>query len=101
LSPRPISPTESETAYVLDGLFDHDTALDIREHFTDIGGASDHVFALFALIGKRFSRSWVHKVTNPLQQISQFASELACECLCRQVQRLLKASMLAGWRCPV
>jgi TnpA family transposase len=51
----PISPTESEAAYVLDGLFDHDTALDIREHFTDTGGASDHVFALFALIGKRFS----------------------------------------------
>ena len=51
----PISPTESEAAYVLDGLFDHDTILDIEEHFTDTGGASDHVFALFALIGKRFA----------------------------------------------
>lgn len=51
----PISPTESETAYVLDGLFDQDTILDIQEHFTDTGGASDHVFGLFALAGKRFA----------------------------------------------
>lgn len=51
----PISPTESESAYVLDGLFDHDTILEIEELFTDTGGASDHVFALFALIGKRFA----------------------------------------------
>ena len=51
----PISPTESEAAYVLDGLFDQDTILDIEEHFTDTGGASDHVFGLFALIGKRFA----------------------------------------------
>ena len=40
---------------MLDGLFDQDTILDIREHFTDTGGASDHVFGLFALIGKRFA----------------------------------------------
>ena len=26
-----------------------------QEHFTDTGGASDHVFGLFALIGKRFA----------------------------------------------
>lgn len=51
----PISPTESEAAYVLDGLFDQDTILDFQEHFTDTGGASDHVFGLFALIGKRFA----------------------------------------------
>ena len=51
----PISPTESEAVYVLDGLFDQDTILDIQEHFTDTGGASDHVFGLFALIGKRFA----------------------------------------------
>lgn len=51
----PISPTESEAAYVLDGLFDQDTILDIQEHFTDTGGASDYVFGLFALIGKRFA----------------------------------------------
>jgi TnpA family transposase len=51
----PISPTKSEAAYVLDGTFDHEVALDIKEHFTDTGGASDNVFALFALLDKRFS----------------------------------------------
>lgn len=52
----PISLTESEAVYVLDGLFDHDTILEIEELFTDTG-ASDHVFALFCLIGRRFSPS--------------------------------------------
>jgi len=51
----PISPSESEAPYVLDGLYDHETKLDIDEHFTDTGGASDHVFGLFALLGTRFS----------------------------------------------
>ena len=51
----PISPTESEAVYVLDGLFDHDTILEIEELFTDTGGTSDHVFALFCLIGRRFA----------------------------------------------
>ncbi|KUM26307.1 hypothetical protein AU467_22440 [Mesorhizobium loti] len=40
---------------MLDGLFDQGTVLEIQEHFTDTGGASDHVFGLFALIGKRFA----------------------------------------------
>jgi TnpA family transposase len=47
----PISAGESEAPYVLDGRFDHETLLDVDEHFTDTGGASDHVFGLFALIG--------------------------------------------------
>ena len=51
----PISATESEAPYVLDGLFDHETERDIQEHFTDTGGASDHVFGLFALTGRRFA----------------------------------------------
>jgi TnpA family transposase len=51
----PISPTESEALYVLDGLYDHETRLEIEEIFTDTGGASDHVFALLMLTGHRFS----------------------------------------------
>jgi hypothetical protein len=42
----PISPSESEAPYVLDGLFDHESKLDIDEHYTDTGGSSDHVFGL-------------------------------------------------------
>ncbi len=51
----PISPTESEAVYVLDGLFDHDTILDIEELFTDTGGASDQLFGLFPIVNRRFS----------------------------------------------
>lgn len=51
----PISAGESEAPYVLDGIFDHETTLDIEEHFTDTGGASDHVFGLFSLLGRRFA----------------------------------------------
>ena len=51
----PISPTESEAVYVLDGLFDHDTILDIEELFTDTGGVSDQLFGLFPIVNRRFS----------------------------------------------
>lgn len=51
----PISPSESEAPYVLDGLYDHESKLDIGEHYADTGGSSDHVFALFALLGRRFA----------------------------------------------
>jgi hypothetical protein len=39
----PISPTESEAPFVLDGLHHHETKLEIEEHFTDTGGALRHV----------------------------------------------------------
>ena len=32
----------------------HGASLDIKEHFTDTGGVSDHVFALCHLLGYRF-----------------------------------------------
>src|SRR5208282_3974926 len=51
----PISPTESEAHYVLDGLYNHETVLSIDEHFTDTGGVTDHVFGMFALLGRRFA----------------------------------------------
>ncbi|HEY9345196.1 MAG TPA: Tn3 family transposase, partial [Inquilinus sp.] len=54
-SALPLSPSESEAPYVLDGILDHETVLDIEEHFTDTGGSSDHVFGLFVLIGRRFA----------------------------------------------
>jgi TnpA family transposase len=49
-----ISATMGEAPHVLDGLLHHRTTLAIKEHFTDTGGASDHVFALCHLLGFRF-----------------------------------------------
>ncbi|HEY8127357.1 MAG TPA: Tn3 family transposase [Hyphomicrobium sp.] len=49
-----LSATMSEAPHVLDGLLHHGTSLTIKEHYTDTGGASDHVFALCHLLGFRF-----------------------------------------------
>ena len=44
-----VSAATHEAPYVLDGLLHHGSYLKIAEHFTDTGGATDHVFALCAL----------------------------------------------------
>jgi TnpA family transposase len=49
----PMGATEDEAVYVLDGLYGHETRIEIDEHYVDTGGASDHVFSLFTLGGKR------------------------------------------------
>ncbi len=53
-STRVMSATNHEAPYVLDGLMHHGTALRIGTHYTDTGGASDHVFILCAMLGFRF-----------------------------------------------
>jgi Tn3 transposase DDE domain len=53
-SVRVMSATNHEAPYVLDGLMHHGTALRIDTHYVDTGGASDHVFALCAMLGFRF-----------------------------------------------
>lgn len=50
-----IAATASEAPYVLDGLLDHRNGLRIAEHFTDTGGATDHVFGLLTLLGFGFA----------------------------------------------
>ncbi|WP_215765497.1 Tn3 family transposase, partial [Gluconobacter sp. P1D12_c] len=42
-STRVIAATAGEAPYVLDGLLYHANGLSIEEHYTDTGGASDHV----------------------------------------------------------
>lgn len=53
-SARVMSATSHEAPYVLDGLIHHGTALRIGTHYTDTGGASDHVFILCTMLGFRF-----------------------------------------------
>ena len=48
---RVLSATSSEAPYVLDGLVGRHGG----EHYTDTGGATDHVFALCHLLGYRFA----------------------------------------------
>jgi|TARA_B100000378_G_scaffold228702_1_gene193201 TnpA family transposase len=51
---RIMSATAGEAPYVLDGLMLGAGALPLHEHYTDTGGATDHVFALCHLLGFRF-----------------------------------------------
>ena len=50
-----IAATASEAPHVLDGLLYHQTELQIAEHYTDTGGATDHIFGLCHLLGFRFA----------------------------------------------
>ncbi len=47
---RVIAATAGEAPYVLDGLLYHQTGLSIEEHYTDTGGASDHIFRADAIL---------------------------------------------------
>ena len=50
-----IAATASEAPHVLDGLLQHQTGLQITEHYTDTGGATDQVFGLLTLLEYRFA----------------------------------------------
>jgi TnpA family transposase len=50
-----IPATAREAAYVLDALVDNETDITLFEHTTDTHGYTDLVFALFELLGYRFS----------------------------------------------
>ncbi len=47
--------TNEEALYVIDALCHHESDLHIREHYTDTGGSTEHVFALASLLGFRFA----------------------------------------------
>lgn len=50
-----ITGTLRDSLYLLDGMQDQQTSLDIKEVMTDTAGASEIVFALFWLLGYQFS----------------------------------------------
>ena len=50
-----ISTNDREALHVIDALENHETDLNIKEHYTDTGGFTDHVFALTALLGYKFA----------------------------------------------
>jgi TnpA family transposase len=50
-----ISTNDREALYVIDALCNHETDLNIQEHYTDTHGYTEHVFALCSLLGFRFA----------------------------------------------
>jgi TnpA family transposase len=49
-----ISCSPREALYVLDGLLDNNSILQIKEHTTDTAGYTEHIFALCYLLGYQF-----------------------------------------------
>lgn len=52
---RPIPITDRQAPYAVEGLLSHRTRLRIAEHSTDTTGYTDHIFAVFHLLGWRFA----------------------------------------------
>lgn len=52
---RVIRTTVRDATYVLDGILDNQSQLEVRTHSTDTAGYSDIIFALFDLLGLRFA----------------------------------------------
>jgi len=50
-----IAASAPEAPYVIDGLLRHGGQIPIKEHHTDTGRFTDHIFALCALLGFRFA----------------------------------------------
>ena len=50
-----IPATASEAPYILDGLLMTDAGQRVKEHYTDTGGFTDHVFALCSILGFTFA----------------------------------------------
>ena len=72
-----ISAATHEAPYVLDGLTSHGTDLKIAEHYTDTGGATDHVFALCAMLGFRFCprlRDFPDRRLAPIAPVTAYPS---------------------------
>jgi len=61
----------------LDGLLYHESDLEIREHYTDTAGFTDHVFALMHLLGFAFcprmmwSNNQDTKLTSKMEVFSE------------------------------
>ena len=52
---RVINTSVRDATHVLDGLFYHETDLNIEEHYVDTEGYTDQVFAMCHLQGFRFA----------------------------------------------
>jgi TnpA family transposase len=90
-----MSATAGEAPYVLDGLVLGAGQLPLHEHYTDTGGASDHVFGLCHLLGFRFVPRLRDIADRKLGSILAPSSYRGIECL---MGRTIKtAAIEADW----
>ena len=92
---RIMSATAGEAPYVLDGLVLGAGQLPLHEHYTDTGGATDHVFALCHLLGFRFAPRLRDIADRKLGSIAAPSTYRGIECL---MGRAIKtAAIEADW----
>lgn len=90
-----MSATAGEAPYVLDGLVLGAGQLPLHEHYTDTGGATDHVFALCHLLGFHFVPRLRDISDRKLGSIAAPSSYKGIECL---MGRTIKTSAIeADW----
>src|SRR3546814_18398664 len=75
---RIMSATAGEAPYVLDGLVLGASQLPLHEHYTDTGGATDHVFALCHLLGLRFAPR-LREIADRKQLERESCGERVCQ----------------------
>lgn len=92
---RAIAASAPEAPHVLDGLLQHRGRAPIREHHTDTGGFTDHVFALCALLGFRFAP----RIRDlPEKRLYVFETSPAAPTLAPMVARYVRVAQLrAHW----
>jgi TnpA family transposase len=69
-----ISCGENEALYVLDGLLDNQSSLEIEKHHTDTGGYTDHVFVLSFLLGFSYMPRLKNLHKRRLYKIDKYSS---------------------------
>ncbi|MCY4328373.1 MAG: transposase [Rhodobacteraceae bacterium] len=87
-----IGATTGEAPFVLDGLTRNPAAFDPLIHHTDTGGSSDHVFALFHLLGLTFAprlRDFPHR------RFGSFGSPKRWPTLAPMMGRLINVDVIA------
>jgi TnpA family transposase len=111
-SARVMSATSHEAPFVLDGLMHHGTALRIGMHYTDTGGASDHVFILCAMLGFRFCPrlrdfpdrkfACIDPTVIPKDLLPLFGRRIRIDVICEHWDEVLRlvASLRAGTVLP-
>jgi TnpA family transposase len=103
-----IPATVRDATYVLDGILDNETELNLLEHTTDTAGYTEIVFALFDLLGLQFSprirsvtRQQLYRMGRvPFPQLkSLFIEKIDQALIVTYWEELLKiaASLKFGW----
>jgi len=93
---KPASSTIRDSTYLLDDILNNESELPILEHTTDTAGFTDVIFALFDLLGLRFSPRLRDIGSLPLYRLASIDMERFSK-LKDQVKGLLDEPRILAW----